>query len=192
MDSSTPICCSNVIEWQKHCLFDLPVFQCPAFEDYLNLIKIHQNVMLDPSDVTLEQILSGVCNQFSNLHSDMSSHFTQIHESVSGLVKPADLQGFLNHVSGYNFNSLSKATENAAAASTPTIGSNAPVSQYELYKSHRTATFVSNEWFGMHHFDAYNNAKCFPGGIDELEISTKINGRIIFPLHRQNPSLESN
>jgi hypothetical protein len=83
---------------RKHCLFYLPVFQCPAFEDFLNLILIHQNSMLDPSDVTLEQILSGVCNQFSNLHSDMSSRFTQIHESVSGVVKPADLQGFLNHV----------------------------------------------------------------------------------------------
>ena len=148
--------------------------------------------MLDPSDVTIEQILPGVCNQFSNLHSDMSLHFTQIHEPVSGLGKPADLQGFLNHVSGYYFNRLSRATEDATAASTPKIGSNAPVSQYELYKSHRTATFVWNEWFGMHHFDAYNNAKCFPGGIDVLEKSTKINGRIIIPLHRQNPSLESN
>ena len=54
-------------------------------------------------------------------------------------------------------------------ASTPKFGSNAHVSQYELYKSHKTATSVWNEWFGMHHFDAYNNAKCFPGGIDELE-----------------------
>ena len=61
---------------KKHCLFDFPVFQCPAFEDFLNLIKIHQNSMLDPSDVTLEQILPGVCSRFSNLHSDMSSHFT--------------------------------------------------------------------------------------------------------------------
>ena len=131
-----------LLSGRKHCLFDLPVFQCPAFEDFLNLIKIHQNSMLDPSDVTLEQILPGVCNRFSNLHSDMSSHFTQIHESVSGLVKPDDLQGFLNHVSGYNFNRLSRATEDATAASTPKIGSNAPVSQYELYKSHRTATSV--------------------------------------------------
>ena len=80
---------------RKHCIFDLPVFHSPAFEDFLNLIQIHQNSMLDPSDVTLEQILSGVCNRFSNLYSDMSLHFTQIHESVSGLVKPADLQGFL-------------------------------------------------------------------------------------------------
>ena len=99
----------------------------------------------------------------------MSSHFTQIHESASGLVKPADLQGFLNHVSGYNFNRLSRATEDATAASTPKFGSNAHVSQYELYKSHKTATSVWNEWFGTHHFDASNNAKCFPGGIDELE-----------------------
>jgi hypothetical protein len=154
---------------RKNYLFDLPVFQCPAFEDFLNLIKIHQNSMLDPSDVTLEQILPSVCNQFSNLHSDMSLHFTQIHESVSGLVKPADLQGFLNHVSGYNFNSLSRATENATAASTHNFGSNAHVSQYELYKSHKTATPVWNKWSGTHHFDAYNNAKCFPGGIDEQE-----------------------
>jgi hypothetical protein len=157
-----------LLSGRKYCLFDLPVFQCPAFEDYLNLIKIHQNVMLDPSDVTLEQILPGGCNWFFNLHSDMSSHFTWIHESVSGLVKPADLQGFLNHVSEYNFNRLSSATEDATAASTPKFGSNAHVSQYELYKSHRTATSVWNEWFGTHHFDASNNAKCFPGGIDEL------------------------
>jgi hypothetical protein len=57
---------------RKHCLFDFPVFQCPAFEDFLNVIKIYQNLMLNPSDVTVEQILPGVCNQFSNLHSDMS------------------------------------------------------------------------------------------------------------------------
>ena len=65
-----------LLSGRKNYLFDLPVFQCPAFEVYLNLIKIHQNVMLDPSDVTLDHILSGVCNQFSNLHSDMNSHFT--------------------------------------------------------------------------------------------------------------------
>ena len=51
-----------LLSGRKHCLFDLPVFQCPAFEDFLNLIKIHQNSMLDPSDVTLEQILPDVCN----------------------------------------------------------------------------------------------------------------------------------
>ena len=51
-----------LLSGRKHCLFDLPVFQCPAFEDFLNLIKIHQNSMLDPSDVTPEQILPGVCN----------------------------------------------------------------------------------------------------------------------------------
>jgi hypothetical protein len=84
-------------------------------------------------------------------------------------VKPADLQRFFNHVSGYYFNSFSRATEDATAASTPTIGSNAPVSQYKLYKSHRTATSVSSKWFGTLHFDASNSAKCFPGGIDELE-----------------------
>ena len=49
------------------------------------------------------------------------------------------------------------------------FGSNAHVSQYELYKSHKTATSVWNEWFGTHHFDASINAKCFPGSIDELE-----------------------
>jgi Centromere DNA-binding protein complex CBF3 subunit, domain 2 len=154
---------------RKHCLFDLPVFQSPAFEDFLNLIQIHQNSMLGPSGVTLEQILPGVCNWLSNLHSDMSLHFTQICESVSGLVKPADLQGFLNHVSEYNFNRLSRATEDATAASTPNIGSNAHVSQYELYKSQRIATPVWNKWFGTHHFDISYNAKCFPGGIDEQE-----------------------
>jgi hypothetical protein len=99
----------------------------------------------------------------------MSLHFIQIHESVSGLVKPANLQGFLIHVSGFNFNSLSRATEDTTVASTPTIGSNTPVSQYELYKSHRTATSVWNEWFGTHHFDLSNNAKCFPDGVDELK-----------------------
>ena len=95
-----------------------------------------------------------------------------MHEAVSGLLKLADIQGLLNHVSGYNFNRLSRATEDATAASTPKFGSNAHVahvSQYELYKSHRTATSVWNKWFGTHHFDASNNAKCFPGGIDELE-----------------------
>ena len=56
-----------------------------------------------------------------------------------------------------------------SAGFTPKFGSNAHVSQYELYKSHRTAASVWNEWFGTHHFDASNNAKCFPGGIDELE-----------------------
>ena len=84
-------------------------------------------------------------------------------------MKPAELQGFLVHVSAYKPNSLSRATKDATAASTSTIGSNAHVSQYELYKSHRTATSVWNKWFGTHHFDASNDAKCFPGGIDELE-----------------------
>ena len=99
----------------------------------------------------------------------------------SGLVKPADLQGFLNHVSGYNFNRLSRATEDATAASTSTIGSNAHVSQYELYKSHRTATSVWNKWFGTHHFDASNNAKCFLVVLTYWNESTEINGRIIVP-----------
>ena len=47
----------------------------------------------------------------------LHTHLTQIHESVSGLVKPANLQGFLNHVSGFNFNSLPRATEDAIPAS---------------------------------------------------------------------------
>ena len=65
---------------------------------------------------------------------------TQMHEAVSGLLKLADIQGLLNHVSGYNFNGLSRATEDDTGPSTPTIGSNAFMPQYNLYKSHEIAT----------------------------------------------------
>ena len=78
---------------RKHCLFDLPVFQCSAFEDFLNLITIHQNSMLNPSELTFEQIHPGVWNWFSNFHSDMSLHFTQVHESVKGASEASWLAG---------------------------------------------------------------------------------------------------
>ena len=96
-------------------------------------------------------------------------------------MKPADLQGFLDHFSRYNLNSLSRAMDNATAASTPIIGSNAPVSQYKIYKSHGTATSMRNEWFGTHHFDASNNAKCFLVVLTYWNESTEINGRFIVP-----------
>ena len=106
-------------------------------------------------------------------------------------MKPADLQGFLYHVSGYNINWLSIATEDAIATSTPKIGLNAHVSQYELYKSHRTATSVWSKWLA-------HTTLMHPTMLNVFLVmmnwnkSSKINGGITFPLHRQNSSLESN
>ena len=37
------------------------------------------------------------------------------------------------------------------------------------FTNHTGQLLLWNKWFGTHHFDASNNAKCFSGGIDELE-----------------------
>jgi hypothetical protein len=181
-----------LLSGRKHCHFNLPVFQCPAFEDFLNLIKIHQNSMLNPSDVTLEQILPGVCNQFSNLHSDMSLHFAQIHESVSGLVKPADLQGFL--IMFLDTTSIGCLKLQKMLLLLPLLKLDQMLMYHNMNFVNHTGQLLLCGMSGLTHTTLVHPTmlNVFLVVLMNRNESTKINGRIIFLSHRQNHSLESN
>ena len=110
----------------------------------------------------------------------MTSHFSRIHESVDGLLKPRDIQGFLAHVSEYNFSSAVRPNDEAKESSEITINSSVSAPKYNIYKYHSTASSIWFEWFGTNQFDAYTKSDCFPGGIDKLQQLYKNNWRLHF------------
>ena len=122
----------------------------------------------------------------------LHTHLTQIHESVSGLVKPADLQGFLNHVSGYNFNSLPRATEDAIPASL--LHLDQMLMYHNMNFTNHTGQLLLSGTSGLAHTNLMHLTilNIFLVVLMNWNKSTKINGGIIFRLRRQNPSLDSN
>ena len=169
-----------VLHGRKHCIFDLPIFTSAEFKQLVDQMRHHETTAVDPTDASIEQILPSVCSRFSNLHSDMTSHFSRIHESVDGLLKPRDIQGFLAHVSEYNFSSAVRPNDEAKESSEITINSSVSAPKYNIYKSHSTASSIWFEWFGTNQFDASTKSDCFPGGIDKLQQLYKNNWRLHF------------
>ena len=74
--------CVLILLGRKHIMFELPVFKTDEFKSFMNDMQHHISTAEDPVDVSMEQVLPGVHEKFSNLESQMTGHFAQLEANV--------------------------------------------------------------------------------------------------------------
>ena len=77
---------------------------------FLKNMSNHLNLVQYPVELRIDSIIPGVRDQFTNLHSEMTTNFSEFKDRVDGLVRPEHLCSILNHLSFFKSSSSAQSS----------------------------------------------------------------------------------
>ena len=144
---------------RKHSLFCMEVFTSSAFLEFqTRLLKLIHQSRVDPSSLTVQAVLPGICERLDNLRHQSQRDSNTIRDEVKQLASTTaskqdlehNISQFARHIGAFQCPPPNIANDSSQHAD-PAMISVAPLDLIIPYKlkSHNTVTGIWNEWFGL-------------------------------------------